>query len=215
MDQPPPVEGFAAPCAPTKHGRGFLGVKQIVRLAILAAVVLIGGGVAIVAFVMSRKHAQPHVVFENATGDEVDVQLDGKSIGRIPSNAAKTVQVSPGDHEVAAGSDKGKFTVPDKTGFRGLYAIGGRSHLAVVTVYYATTPGAGTHADKIEPIVMPAGQRLAALPDAMSIEAMELDKPFLESVDVPQGSIETSVVHLCHIREKEDAFVGCPGFAAK
>jgi len=212
----PPVQPFPTPqYAPPPKGPGFVDVMRIVRLALVGVAIVIGLGVAIFAFVFSRKEKKPHLIVENATSADVEVKLDGKSIGKISANSGKVIELGAGDHEVSAGTDKGKFTVPDTPGFRGLFAIGGKSHLAVVTVYYSTTPGAALHEDKVEPVRFAAAARLAALPVSMSIESMDLDKPFSESVDVQQGSIETSVVHLCHIHEKSDDFVGCPGYSAK
>ncbi len=184
----------------------------MIRLIGVGIAILIAVPVVIWGLWFARKQGKPHVVFENPTTAPVDVTLDGKSIGSVPANGGKTVQVSVGAHDVVAGADKGKITVPNTSGFRGLYSVGGKSKLAVVTAFYATS-GKGLHEDTVHPVAFPSGQRLAALPTSMSVDAMDIDKAFLSTVEIPQGSTQTSVTHLCHVRDKDDDFVGCPGFS--
>jgi uncharacterized protein YneF (UPF0154 family) len=188
-----------------------MSVVMIIRLAILGVVILAAVPVMLWGFWFARKQTKPHVVIENPTKAAIEITVDGKSVGTVPASGGKIVQLDPGAHDVVAGGDKAKITVPDTSGYRGLYAVGGKSSLASVTVYYSTA-GKGLHEDKVEPVVFGKGERLASLPASMAVDAMDIDKPFLATIEIPQGSLETSVTHLCHVHDKDDDFVGCPGF---
>lgn len=206
---PPPMQpwGPAAPPMPPQRSRR--NVAAIARLAMIGFVVLLAVPTMLAGFWFARKQTRPHVMFENPTSAPVDIAVDGRSIGSVAAAAGKVVELAPGAHAIVAGADKATVTVPDQVGYRGVFSVGGRSALAAVTVFYSTA-GKGSHEDRIEPVVFAKGERLAALPFSMTVDAMDIDKPFAATIQIPQGSTETSVTHLCHLKGEDD--VGCPGF---
>ena len=191
--------------------RGGPPIMLIVRLAIAGFALLFAGGVFLwLKFKMGRD-AKPHVLFENSTSASAELMIDGKSQGTIAAGSGKVLTVDPGEHDVVAGTDKGHISVPKTDNFRGLYAIGGKSLVAVVTVHYAES-GNSPFKDTVDPVEFKGGDRLATLSAGVTVENMELDKAFPETVSVNQGSLGTTAIHLCHIHEEEDDYVGCANF---
>jgi hypothetical protein len=189
---------------------GGLPLMMLIRLGVAGVAILFAGGVFLFMKFKMGRDAKPHILFENSTSAAVDLEIDGKSQGQIPAGGGKVLIVDPGPHDVVAGSDKGHIEVPSTDSFRGLYAVGGKSLVAVVTVHYAS--GTTTLKDTVTPVEFKGSNRLATLSGGLTPENMELDKSFPDEVSVNQGSLGTSRTQLCHIHEADDDYVGCPGF---
>lgn len=207
--QPYPQQQY--PQTPPPRGGGGLPLMMTIRLGVAAVAILFAGGMFLFLKFKMGRDAKPHILFENSTSTAVDVTLDGKSLGNVPAGGGKVFTVDPGEHDVVAGTDKGHISVPGTDSYRGLYAVGGKSLVAVVTVHYAES-GNSPFKDTVEPVEFKGGSRLATLSGGITPDNMELDKAFPEQVSVNQGSLGTSVVHLCHIHETEDDYVGCANF---
>jgi hypothetical protein len=214
--QPPPYGGppgqpqYAQPMMPPpRSGGSGMSIMMMIRLGVAGVAILFAVGVFGWMKLKMGRDSKPHIMFENSTSSAVDLTIDGKSMGNIPAGGGKVLTVDPGEHDVVAGTDKGHISVPATDSFRGLYAVGGKSLVAVVTVHYAES-GSSPFKDTVEPVDFKGG-RLATL-SGLTPENMELDKPFPEQVSVNQGSLGTSRIQLCHIHDVEDDYVGCANF---
>lgn len=188
-----------------------MSIMTMIRLGVAGIAILFAVGFFLFMKFKMSSNSKPHILFENSTSSAVDVTIDGQSVASIPAGAGKVVTVDAGEHDVVAGTDKGHISVPKTDSFRGLYAVGGKSLVAVVTVHYAQS-GNSPFKDTVVPVELKVGERLATLEGGLTPENMELDKAFPETVSVNQNSLGTQSVHLCHIHEAEDDFVGCANF---
>ena len=208
----PPVQQFGQrPYVPPPSPRGGLPLAMMIRLGVAGVAIVVAAGAFLFAKYKMSSDAKAHIVFENSTSASVDLQIDGKSKGTIAAGKALVLAVDAGEHDVVAGSDKGHISVPKTDNFRGLYAVGGKSLVAVVTAHYSESKSSFGPKDSVTPVEFKGGSRLATL-QYMSVDSMELDKPFPETVSSNNTMIDTAVTHLCHIHETEDDYVGCPNF---
>jgi hypothetical protein len=150
-------------------------------------------GAAAVVVLGTPKH---YVFFENPNPFPVALTVDAKPRDAIPAHGAIRLELSTGAHKVSASgadgyADSGTLTVVPRgdSGFRGLYAVGGHSRLAIVSKAYGKAAD-----DRVERI--PDAQRFVELPADVDLTA--IDRPFPETVMVPEGETSAVVVHLCH-----------------
>jgi hypothetical protein len=136
-----------------------------------------------------------YVFVENSNAFRVTLTVDGKPREDVPPSGAVLLALDVGEHLVIASGprgyhDEGALVVlSQKSGFRGLYAIGGKSRLAIVTKAYGASL-----TDRVER--MPDGSRFVELP--ADVDPHGIDLPFPETVMAPQGATSASLVHLCH-----------------
>jgi hypothetical protein len=180
---PSPVPSSPLPPKPTSHVRTLALLLLVVACAGAAAFVLIG----------APKHC---VFFENPNAFPVALTVDGKPREAIPAHGAVRLELSTGAHKVSAKgadgyADSGALTVVPRggSGFRGLYAVGAHSRLAIVSKAYGKA--ADDHVERV-----PESQRFVELPAEVDVTA--IDQPFPETVMVRQGTTSAVVVHLCH-----------------
>jgi hypothetical protein len=158
----------------------------------MLAIVASAGVVAVVLISAPRNY----VLFENPNAVPVALTVDGKPREAIPAHGAVRLELSNGAHRVFANgtdgtTDSGTLTVVPRlgNGFRGLYAVGAHSRLAIVSKAYGKTAD-----DRVER--MPETQRFVELPADVDLTA--IDQPFPGTVMAPEGVTSAVVVHLCH-----------------
>jgi hypothetical protein len=188
-------------------------VSPMLRVAIAVLAAILTVPVLAWGAYVAKRETKSYVVFANGSAEAVDLAIDGAPHGKVSARSSVTIDLVPGDHRVVAGSDRGTFSVPPRgvgdVGFRGLYNIGGKGRLAVVTKYYAV--GRAPFDDRVAPIA--EGTRFTALPDAMSVDGLAVDRAFPSSISVPQGTRYMAVTRVCHLTARSlDTTVGCAGY---
>jgi hypothetical protein len=180
-----------------------------VRLGFAVLVALLILPIVAWGALFAKRETKNSVVFANNGAEAIDLVVDGVARGKIAARASVTLDVALGEHRVVAGGERGSFSIPsrrDGVRARGLYNVGGKSGLAIVTKYYAV--GRAPFEDKVEPIA--EGTRFMLLPNAMGGDALAVDRAFPDGVSVPRGTTYTTVTHLCRITAP--GTVGCAGY---
>jgi hypothetical protein len=203
---------FAPNAKPPEKKAGLLGHLSTWQKIQTAGVVVLAIGAAGYAAVLHFKAQANIVLFENSLEQAGELALNGKSYGTIEPHKHLRLEVETGTVNVtfsAGGTklDEGTFTATGSKGglgdigYRGVYNIGGKKGLAIVTKYYG-----GSQKDYVN--LIPEGKRSV---DTPYVELAKVDDGFPASVTVRKGQSFGVVTRVCHVDEEKQT-VGCPGW---
>lgn len=178
-----------------------------IKLALSLVGLLIAGGFYLF---ITHRSAENMVLFENSLESAGELVIDGASKGELAPRAHLLLSLKSGSHTITlkgprGALDEGTLDVPKKAsfGYHGLYVLGGKSGVAVVTKYYGKD---AAFEDKVD--IVPLGTRLVELPSTSVMTP--IDAPFPESIRTTKNAMSPSVMRVCHLDLKHAPT--CPGW---